>query len=386
MPTHTIRRFNPFNLQHGSDHNLHVRIQEVIYYGESQLWSVVNDISKANVDRQAWTQKLLHRELLFVLSYLGIASAIGQAVDVPIILRSLADSMAMLHQDDFPIVFDPDFLLTLDIGTHASDNKSRVVSNYECCWWKGRKPRDLALVKILDASCLSRCMEFHKIQLASANHGQIVDLPPQLQKYRDLLSNLLQNFLDTHKFATAMSTASETQWNLDMRRASAFHQLHEAALIKETAGLQPAPPSLPPTSYRWTWGEVLTEAEVRSLRQPGLRPAQECHSGYDASLREGRLTGEPSPMPSTPTSHGRHEDVPAEVLSPPPDTSLTYMPYLANFSQMVYDPLSRTESMSSLPIFHFERLMADPSTGTHELRLLGPDTGTLRILVFGKRY
>jgi hypothetical protein len=204
-------------------------------------------------------------------------------VDVPIILRSLADSMAMLHQDDFPIVFDPDFLLTLDIGTHASDNKSRVVSNYECCWWKGRKPRDLALVKILDASCLSICMEFHKIQLASANHGQIVDLPPvispptmpplpsnagltnigadaasitnpntaeQLQKYRDLLSNLLQNFLDTHKFATAMSTASETQWNLDMRRASAFHQLHEAALIKETAGLQPAPPSLPPTSYR----------------------------------------------------------------------------------------------------------------------------------------
>ncbi|KAF8806061.1 hypothetical protein BYT27DRAFT_7257484 [Phlegmacium glaucopus] len=367
MPTHTIRRFNPFNLQHGSDHNLHVRIQEVIYYGESWLWSVVNDINKADVDQQAWTQKLLHRELLFVLSYLGIASAIGQAVDVPIILRSLADSMAMLHQDDFPIVFDPDFLLTLDIGTHASDNKSRVVSNYECCWWKGRKPRDLALVKILDASCLSRCMEFHKIQLASANHGQIVDLPPvispptmpplpsnagltnigadaasitnpntaeQLQKYRDLLSNLLQNFLDTHKFATAMSTASETQWNLDMRRASAFHQLHEAALIKETAGLQPAPPSLPPTSYWWTWGEVLTEAEVRSLRRPGLRPAQECHSGYDASLREGRLTGEPSPMPSTPTSHGRHEDVPAEVLSPPPDTSLTYMPYLANFSQM----------------------------------------------------
>ena len=65
MPIPTIRRFNPFNLQHGSDHNIHVKIQEVVFYGESRFWHIVNNISKADLARQTWTQKLLHRELVW---------------------------------------------------------------------------------------------------------------------------------------------------------------------------------------------------------------------------------------------------------------------------------------------------------------------------------
>ena len=65
MPIATIHRFNPFSLQHGSNHSLHVRIQEVIYYAESRFWVILNNISKADQERQSWTQKLLQRELVY---------------------------------------------------------------------------------------------------------------------------------------------------------------------------------------------------------------------------------------------------------------------------------------------------------------------------------
>ncbi|KAF8804423.1 hypothetical protein BYT27DRAFT_7025902, partial [Phlegmacium glaucopus] len=280
---------------------------------------------------------------LFILSYVGIANAIGQTVDVPIIVRSLADSMAMLQQDDLPIPFDPEFLMMLDIGAHESDNKSRVVEKYNRAWWNGRKPRSLAIAKILDHSCLPKCLHMHKIQLASTCRGEIVDCPQvpakptmpaalagagtdasagqcqQCVLYRDILGDTLRDFLDVHRFSNTMSTASKNQWHLDMRRASTFNLLHEAAVIKESstpasdelaqqvhgintstsASLQQASiaevaeqelhrlRALPPTSHKWTWGESLTDAEVVALRRSGTRPAQASHSGYDISLREG---------------------------------------------------------------------------------------------------
>jgi hypothetical protein len=70
--SHTIRRFNPFNLQHGSDDVMHSLIQDIIDYAESRLWCIVNEISKADKDRQSWMQKLLQKELVATIcsSYL----------------------------------------------------------------------------------------------------------------------------------------------------------------------------------------------------------------------------------------------------------------------------------------------------------------------------
>ncbi|KAF8811072.1 hypothetical protein BYT27DRAFT_7253202 [Phlegmacium glaucopus] len=75
------------------------------------------------------------------------------------------------------------------------------------------------------------------------------------------------------------------------------------------------------------------------LRHSGTRPQQASHSGYDISLREGRLTGEVS-LPSFPTSHGQYEEVPAEVSLPVPLRHSSAVPYLANPGHLVYDPLA----------------------------------------------
>jgi hypothetical protein len=105
-----------------------------------------------------------------------MASAVGQIVDVPIIIRSLAESIGMLQQDDLPIPFHPDFLMTLDIGAHETVNNSGVVGKYELSWWAGRKPRSLDLAQILDLSNIIDCLDTHKKQLSSTN-GEILKRP-----------------------------------------------------------------------------------------------------------------------------------------------------------------------------------------------------------------
>jgi hypothetical protein len=77
-----------------------------------------------------------------------------------------------------------------------------------------------------------------------------------------------------HNYANLMLSSSETQWNIDMRRASTFNQLYEASVLKETAGTSYATAgipigieetaakeldrlkNLPESSYKWTWGKV----------------------------------------------------------------------------------------------------------------------------------
>ena len=139
----------------------------------------------------------------------------------------------------------------------------------------------------------------------------------------------------------------ENQWQLGMHWASTFHQLHKAALLKETdasAATAPPPPTgslqacarasqhianaaaanltqlqqLPPLAYKWVWGMQLTAAEVLGLCHRGTQPGPAPHTGYDISLAEGRLpAGEGSDIPLSILS-GRHEDVLADVSLPSP--------------------------------------------------------------------
>ena len=57
----------------------------------------------------------------------------------------------------------------------------------------------------------------------------------QCSQLSHILSNLLNDLLDAHRFSNVMKTSSEAQWNMDMHQASTFHMLHEAAMIKEMA-------------------------------------------------------------------------------------------------------------------------------------------------------
>ena len=100
-----------------------------------------------------------------------------------IIIWSLADSISMLREDQLPISFNPDFLMMLDIDMSDKDNKSRIVNQYERAWWNGRKPQQL------DLSSIDRCLNFHKVQLASSKNGRIQRLPV----LASMLANIIRN-------------------------------------------------------------------------------------------------------------------------------------------------------------------------------------------------
>ena len=67
-------------------------------------------------------------------------------------------------------------------------------------------------------------------------------------------------------------------------KAKVAHQIAEVHTnaLSELKRLQ----ELPISSYKWTWGETLTEGDVLGLRRPGTRPGRVPHSGYDISLAE----------------------------------------------------------------------------------------------------
>ena len=191
-----------------------------------------------------------------------------------------------------------------------------------------------------------------------------MDICNQCILYRELLKTVLGNLRDSQMVVSAMSTASNKQWDLDMRRASMFHLLHQAAVIKDVGPALPMAAfprtkadrvgavadralsdlqkmqALPLSSYKWTWGEDLTEAEVLALCRTGTRPGNKPHSGNDISLRDGKLSGEYSldHQHTLPASSESCDDVSDNVLLVPPPTSLPEQAYFANYGHLRYDP------------------------------------------------
>ena len=331
---------------------------------------------------------------------------------------------------------DSGFLATLDAGERY------VVTIFEVQWWSGRKPRDLTTVEVLNASNLEKCIEHYREQKlipgcvipvgsgagrsstidagagtkpaiafdTSAAEGKTRDtsmagISPETistvsdedagcrscHKYRQVLSDVLEDVVKFQNFASVMSTSSENLFNLGIRRASIFNSLHEAAILKESDSIPPpvsAPAihhiksvfqnatselnrlkDLPASSYKWTWGETLTRDDVLNLRRSGTHPGRVPHNGYDVSLLVGRLDGEFSAGPSTLLSD-TCDDLPAiaSSISTPPSTDL-HFPQLFSHPDhnAIYNPYKSNATINlKVPV---------PSPGT------GTGTGTISALL-----
>ena len=66
---------------------------------------------------------------MYVMSWIGIGTSISLMIDVLILLRSLADSLANVKLDHLPLGFHPSLLALLD-DSFPSDSPSRLVESY----------------------------------------------------------------------------------------------------------------------------------------------------------------------------------------------------------------------------------------------------------------
>jgi hypothetical protein len=301
MAPTSIKAFRPFNLQHGEGHNLHVRLQEVIYYGESRFRAAAARIIKADDRHQGWMQACLQQEVVcvifvivklfisidlfpkfFVMSYAGMATATGQYLHIPIILRSLVTSLSLILTGNLPVPFDAAFIALLEVGT-GDEEFGRVVKAYEYTWWdKSREPEDS---KLLNANNLDECLNFHDEQLLKSNEPRKtvprqnieVTLPfqtpdigadggaeagaeggaefqpiivkvrghdPEVEECEHCASNhclimhalcvtLFDEIKATQQFVSAMADSSRAEVSLASRRCAGFYRLHERAQEKE---------------------------------------------------------------------------------------------------------------------------------------------------------
>jgi hypothetical protein len=319
------------------------------------------------------------------------------------LVRSLAVSIATLDEDKLPLSFDYDFMMTLDTNLSEQDKICAMADVYECAWWNMTNPKSLDLAEILDKSSLEKCLDTHMKQIvgpiksltestplatstsltSSASSARLTKsaahtlqeekIPSPLpvkpatgtcekcEEYSDILSNTLLDVVNIHTFAQMMLTSSETQWNIDMRRASTFNLLHEASVIKEMAGPSSATSvtpmgvdsvartaaqelqrlkQLPPTSHKWTWGECLTKTEVLGLGRSGTDSKLSFHSGYDQSLIDGDILGINSSLPSMPVTMDV-EDILSDAARLPPDSKVQDIVEFERMGSRFYDPLGK---------------------------------------------
>jgi len=94
----------------------------------------------------------------FTLSYVGMAAAIGQSIDIPILIRALACDIYRFARPTDMWTFTREFKLALDAGIDPDDPTSPVES-YLFEWWRGESAP--AEDEMLCTTTLLDCLFYH---------------------------------------------------------------------------------------------------------------------------------------------------------------------------------------------------------------------------------
>src|ERR1700678_220840 len=92
-----------------------------------------------------------------------MALARGYAASIPIIIRSLANSIAFVPDEKYlPYRLNDSVLHTLDAGEHHQ------VRTYHLQWWSGPMRKDLENVEILGKLTMMKCLEHFNVEESKA--------------------------------------------------------------------------------------------------------------------------------------------------------------------------------------------------------------------------
>ena len=143
--------------------------------------------------------------------------------------------------------------------------------------------------------------------------------------YHSLATDLLNELRSVKNLTSGMVESTLNNLDITSHWTSGFYLFHEKVQLKEMdqgainvdgigPGFQMQQKSqhmcniaqkalnqlkdMPPTSYKWTWGETLTQDDILDLSSG---PSHWVHSGYQVSLRDGPIQGIPSSTNTAPT-------------------------------------------------------------------------------------
>src|SRR3981189_1272039 len=188
---------------------------------------------------------------MYIMSWVGIATTIGLVIDVPILLRSLADRLADVNLDHLPLGFHPSLLAALDDGV-ATESPSRLVDSYACDWW--RHNTEPAAGQILGTNTLDECLISYRQYIPDpsiSDSSPIISQPQNAAAdYRDdcrscndlqaMTEDMFEEARSVHALINGCESSADATVNMNVRKVAGFHQLHELTVLKEPYAKPPA--------------------------------------------------------------------------------------------------------------------------------------------------
>lgn len=257
-----------------------------------------------------------------------MCTALGISIEIPIIIRRLAATLYWQRPTDLPVIFDRDFIVSLDAGSDP-DDLSAVTTSYHNQWWTGPLPPKQE--HFLDLTTLDACLKYHrevsgikeilptsllKSSYTWSRHVMDGNMSPatidceRCRLYRGVALSVQDTFQDLQRHTEALAVFQEANADNCQRRAAIAFQLYEAAAAKETppplrmmtAKLSKQQRSTKARSQqvaaaaaadlkrlqngpelKWSWGPSLSRLDVLSAVKPPVTSGR-IHSGYATSL------------------------------------------------------------------------------------------------------
>uniref|UniRef100_A0A8H7Y6U1 Uncharacterized protein n=1 Tax=Psilocybe cubensis TaxID=181762 RepID=A0A8H7Y6U1_PSICU len=228
----TFSSIDPFDL-HGfaseSAKQYRKHIQELVYYGESRLKRAVDEILKKPMEDQAPFQKCLRKELHYFLTYVGLITSMGQVVDVPFTLRSLAFSLGRIAPEDLPMQFNVEFVQALNIT--RDEDRGEVVASYKRPWWEEFRP---SWRSVIDDGSIGECLSHHRKLIGIENKHRFIeslgsDITPSSFAMTPGERMLFEPLQNARRTIMVMTEAQTSHQSVIFRKAEEYWNLHDAS-------------------------------------------------------------------------------------------------------------------------------------------------------------
>jgi hypothetical protein len=183
---------------------------------------------------------------MYVMSWVSIATTIGLVIEVPILVWSLADSLADVNLNHLPLGFHPSLLATLDDGV-ATESPSHLVQSYACDWW--RHDRELATAGIFGIDTLDECLNRYCQHVPPTTSHPPMDGRPTNSTANDhphcqadcrschglraLICDMFEEAHSLHAFIDGCESSADVAINANVRQAAGLQRLYELALLKK---------------------------------------------------------------------------------------------------------------------------------------------------------
>jgi hypothetical protein len=275
--------FNAYDLQVNPLDEDKIASQDVVNYCEARFRVALQAMMGKSEKDQKWMYKILFKEMVCLMaqflpscslypfqelcfSYIGVAAAIGQPLNIPVIVRSLGQDLyrvGMTSVGEFRPSLELMTYLDGNLSSNGLDDPALDIELFHLPWWTSLHAPNAGQSSNLCSASIKSALDHYRRQLAAANKPFTVpsytrNLADELNKpaytwhssvnndvfnppnhctrcrlYRAVAVGVMDQLRDTYNMVHACEIANEAEKDIAIRRASGFNELFEAASKKE---------------------------------------------------------------------------------------------------------------------------------------------------------